>query len=266
MSNGRPPQRRLAFGEVAELYEQVRPAYPQELVEQVVNYAQLETGDRILDVGAGTGKATRQFAATGHPIVALEPSPEMAAVGRASCRGWPAVAVVQAEFERWTAPATAFKLVISAQAWHWIDPAVRYAKARAALKPGGALAVFWSHPDWPSAALGPVLDQAYHDAAPDFAPTGPMHPGTRQGDLIPDWEAEIAPVSGFEQPEVRSFAWRQSYDAEQYVRLLSTHSDHIVLDPQVRTRLFDRVANAIAAHGEVLEFRYVTRLCLARAA
>jgi SAM-dependent methyltransferase len=265
MTGGSPLERRLAFGSVAELYGQVRPAYPGELVEQVVDSAQLEPGDRILDVGAGTGIASRQFAATGHSVVALEPSAEMAAVARAASRDCPTVSVVQAEFERWTVPATPFKLVISAQAWHWIDPAVRYARAREALTAGGALAVFWSHVDWRRAPLGPALDRAYHEGAPDFAPTGPMHPRTRQRDLIPDWEVEIAAADGFEKPEVRSFSWRQSYGADGYVRLLSTHSDHIVLDPDICSGLFERISRAIETNGGVLEVPYVTSLCLARA-
>ena len=265
MTSGPPVQRRLAFGEVAELYEQVRPSYPGELIDQVLAYAQLEPGDRILEVGAGTGKATRQFAASGHPIVALEPSAEMAGVARGAIGDLSSVTVVQVEFERWVVPSTRFKLVISAQAWHWIDPDVRYAKAREALKPRGTLAAFWTHADWQRAPLGPVLDQAYREAAPDFAPSGPMHPRTRRGDLVPHWETEINAAGGFERAEVRSFPWRHRYRTQDYVRLLSTHSDHLVLEPEVRARLLQHVGDAIEAHGGTLELPYVSRLCLARA-
>jgi hypothetical protein len=178
----------------------------------------------------------------------------------------PSVTVVQAEFERWAACSTPFQSLISAQAWHWIDPEIRYAKAREVLKQGGAIAVFWSHANWTAAALGPALDQAYREAVPELAPSGPMHPRTRQGDLVPDWEAEIDGAAGFERPEVRSFAWRDVYAADEYVRLLSTHSDHIVLEPAVQAGLYERVAGVIDEHGGRIEVPYVTRLCLARAA
>ncbi len=230
----------------------------------VLAHAPLAPEDRILEVGAGTGKATRQFAAGGHPLVALEPSAEMAAIARSTCEDLPHVSVVEAEFESWPLPPDPFELVISAQAWHWIDPAIKYVRARRALKPGGTLATFWNAVDWQSARLRPVLEQAYREAAPDFPQPGPMHPLTRQATMLPDWEAEIAPVDGLDQPEVRSFPWLRRYGAQEYVRLLSTHSDHIVLDPRVRERLFGRIVEAIDAHGGELEVPYVAHLCLAR--
>src|ERR1700758_672913 len=126
--------RRLSFGGVADLYDRARPSYPSALVDDVLEYAGVAPGEaaRAVEVGAGTGKATVLFAARGLDIVALEPSAEMAAVARRNFAGYTNVRVAETEFERW-APEHEFRLVFSAQAWHWIAPEVRYVAARAAL-------------------------------------------------------------------------------------------------------------------------------------
>jgi len=155
-------KRRLSFGGVAELYDRSRPSYPQALLDGVLEFAGAGAGDRALEVGAGTGKATVLFAERGLSVVALEPSAEMAAVARRNCAAYGRVTIEQTEFERWRADGRRFQLVFSAQAWHWVAPDVRYAAARAALEPGGALAVFvvlyfWSPAHWQSSHDGTVI-------------------------------------------------------------------------------------------------------------
>ncbi len=115
-------ERRLAFGEVAELYDRARPGYPAELIDDVIAFAPAAGGTRALEVGAGTGKATELFAQRGLEIVALEPSAQMAAVARRNCARYENVSVEQIEFERWSPAGASFGLVFSAQAWHWIAP------------------------------------------------------------------------------------------------------------------------------------------------
>jgi SAM-dependent methyltransferase len=110
---------------------------------------------RVLEVGAGTGKATVLLAERGLEVVALEPSVEMAAVARRNCGRFPHVAVTDVTFQNWPAEREAFQLVVSAQAWHWIAAEVRYSKARDVLTPGGALAVFWNRPLWVTRSCEP---------------------------------------------------------------------------------------------------------------
>ena len=69
--------RRLVFGEVAGLYDRARPGYPASLIDDLVRWAQ--PGARALEIGAGTGKATRLLAARGVSVLGIEPSAEMAA-------------------------------------------------------------------------------------------------------------------------------------------------------------------------------------------
>jgi trans-aconitate methyltransferase len=139
-------ERRLSFGDVAELYDLARPTYPAELVDDVLAFAGAGEGAPALEVGAGTGKATTLIAARGLELVALEPSEPMAALARRNCAAYGNVTIERSDFEHWDTRGRSFRLVFSAQAWHWISPDLRYVRAREALQPSGTLAVFWNRP------------------------------------------------------------------------------------------------------------------------
>jgi SAM-dependent methyltransferase len=262
-------ERRLAFGDVAELYDLARPGYPAELVDEVLEFAHAGRGDRALEVGAGTGKATVLFAERGLELLALEPSAEMAAVLSRNCERRRNVTIERAEFERWEPGTERFQLLFSAQAWHWIKPETRYAHAREALEPGGALAVFWNRVDWQSCPLREELSDAYRRVTPDLggdAGPGPMHPSDRPRDWWADWSSELTAAPGFAAPEPRTFRWRETYTTSSYLEVLRTHSDHIVLGEQRLGELMDAIGAVLDRHGGALPLDYVTELWIARAA
>jgi len=264
---GYAPKQRLAFGRVAEIYDRARPSYPPESVEAVIAFGNLRPPAPILEVGAGTGKATVLFARRGHPILALEPSAAMAAVARVNCAAFPAVEVVETEFEGWT-PATPYAAVISAAAWHWIDADVRYRRAHAALAPGGTLAALWTFPDWDRCDLRDPLRDAYRTAAPDLTTEFPMHPASRPTRLAGDWHAEVDAAGRFADATVQTFPWSLRYSAAAYTELLQTHQDHILLAEEPRAALLGAVTAVIdaAAAGGTLTLPVITHVCLARRA
>jgi SAM-dependent methyltransferase len=174
-------EQRLVFGEVAELYDRHRPAYPDALIDDLLDLAALEPGARAVEVGAGTGKATAMFAARGIHVLAVEPSAEMAAVARrrldpagGALENHVEVRIEQADFEHWDPAGRTFPLLFAAQAWHWVEPAANAARV---LQPGGVLAAFWNRPVWHRAELREAVLDAYRRAAPDLlAETDPIHP------------------------------------------------------------------------------------------
>ncbi len=257
--------RRLVFGEVAELYDSSRPTYPEQLIDDVLELAQAPDRAPILEVGAGTGKATVLFAARGAQVLAIEPSTEMAAVARRNCAPYPKVEIVESDFEHWDPSGATFGLLYSAQAWHWIDHERRFEYARAALCPSGLLAAFWNRPAWGSSPVRDALREVYRNVAPELEPVGPLHPANVSPFRGEDWDAELAAVAGFDQPEVRSYEWSIDYSGEEFARLLATLSEIRLLEQRERDALLAGVEQAIAGHGGTLTMPMRTKLCLARA-
>ncbi len=256
-----PARQRLAFGRAAKQYDRARPSYPAAAVDAVLEFAQLRPPATILEVGAGTGKATTALAARGFRVTALEPSSEMAAVARANCAGYPGVEMLEIEFERWH-PREGFAAVVCASAWHWLSE-TRYDLAAAAVLPGGTLAALWTFPDWTRCPARSELSDAYRAAAPNLRPEFPMHPDSRPDRLAGDWRAEIESSAAFGNPARKTYRWRQLYTSSQYALLLQTHQDHILLARRQRERLLAAVTDTIDAAGGVMTMSYETRVCLA---
>ena len=137
-----------------------------------------------------------------------------------------------------------FDLVYAATAWHWIDPAVKYRKAWDLLRPGGHLA-FWAAEHVVPAGGDPLFReiQDVYDEIGEGVPPGTRFPGPGE---LPDHRAEIAQTGLFTDITVRHFDWEVSYDAEAYIRLLSTFSGHIAMAPWQRDRLYGEIRRLLA--------------------
>jgi SAM-dependent methyltransferase len=257
-------ERRLVFGEVAELYDRYRPSYPPALLDDLVEMAGLDGTQAVLDVGAGTGKATELFTRRGIPVVAIEPSANMAAVARRNLARFANATIEEADFEAWLPRGRRFPLVVSGQAWHWVTPAVGFAKAHDVLAEGGVLAAFWNRVAWEKADVREALLEVYGRVGAELSVDGPMHPANVDTDTDDDWNAGIAVVHGLHDAEIRHYEWQQSYATAEYVGLLATASEVRLLSEDRRDRFLAAVADVIDARGEPVIVPMRTRLCLAR--
>src|SRR5580658_2909744 len=135
-----PRSKGLVFGEVADRYDRARPGYAEKLVDDLLAYSGVAEPD-VVEVGSGTGKATVAVAPRAARLVALEPDAHMAQVARQRCERFAAVTMVQTTFEDWEPGEQQFDVVLSAQAWHWVNPVIGYPKAHAVLRSMGVLAL-----------------------------------------------------------------------------------------------------------------------------
>jgi SAM-dependent methyltransferase len=257
-------EQRLVFGEVADVYDRTRPSYPESLVDEVISYARLGAGDPVLESGCGTGKATVPFARRALRMTALEPDSAMAAIAQRNCASLD-VSVEITSFEDWVVPPrAAFSLVMAAQSWHWVQPGVRLRKAHEVLVDDGALALFWNRPDWPETALRHEIDAAYERVVPEL---GARMPGKSPQEVGRRACVEELAASGlFGEITATEHAWETAYERDAYLELLDTQSDHRLLDPVTRERLFAEVGRAIDDAGGTFPVSYVAELYVARRA
>jgi SAM-dependent methyltransferase len=250
-------ERGLLFETIAEDYDRVRPGYPADLVDLAC--AGLGRGSRVLEVGCGTGKLTRDLAQRGFAVDAVDPGEGMVVVAR---RAAPEASFHVARFEDLDLPPGAFDAACSATAFHWVDPRVGWAKVARLLRPGGTFALLTHTVD----TTGPLHDEfraAWREARPD----GPHWvPRTideqlagareRRGNLSEVWawlsnhelgEAAAAGLYEDVRLEVRSHEIDET--ADEALAHLRTASAYLELDDARRERLEQRHRDAIDAAG-----------------
>jgi SAM-dependent methyltransferase len=260
-----PRQQRFVFGEAAELYDQARPGYGAAIVDDVLDFAGVDAERlRALEVGAGTGKATVAFATREVGILALEPDPAMAAVAARNCAPFPRVSIERATFEEWRVQLAAFDLLFAAQAWHWVDPSVRYIKAAQALRASGTLALIWHRVRWRGERLRDELEALYRRVAPELYARDPGFPGLSPRREERELIGEITASGLFDGVTARTHRWSETFTAESLVDRLSTQSDHRLLDEATRVQLFDALRELVTAHGGAVVVPHVTFVALAR--
>jgi SAM-dependent methyltransferase len=236
---------RGGFDADAEAYDRTRPACPGALFDDLVQLAGLARGDRVVEVGCGTGQATVPLAERGLAVTAVELGAALADLARFRAARFPGVSVVTGSFEDWQdTDAAPVRAVAVFNALHWIDPHVRYAKPAALLAPGGAMVVGgcrWARP----ADAEPFWAEVQEDyQAVGFAGSPPPPPEQIGAWHFPDEaRAYFDEVASFRYP----FQW--SYTAADYLAQLATQSGTRALGPELAAEFLARVRRRLDALG-----------------
>lgn len=257
-------RRRGTFDQVAELYDRVRPCYPQVLFDDIEAISRMPPASKILEIGCGTGQATLPLARRGYHIHCVELGERLAQTARQKLEPYPNAEVWNSAFESWSCTEESYDLVLSANAFHWLDPAIRYQKAAKALKPSGAIALCWNvHVQTAlSADFFEAVQTVYERIVPGIAEhfRGLPHPDAVSTPV----KDEIAQTALFEEVMVRRYLWKTSYTAARYMDLLNTFSDHRSLGEVTRAQLLRGIAELIETHyGGCITKEYLTILYLA---
>ena len=251
------------FNEDPGLYDRVRPGYPAELFTDLAAVTGLGGGSSVLEVGCGTGQATRSLAPMAGSVTAVEPGPEMAELARRRLATAGNVTVETSRFEDWDDRGRRFDALVAAASWHWVDPAIGWRRAHDVLVPGGWMAlvghVVVRRPDEPEVyAETADLHEQFAPGNPDWGHP-PLEDEVRATDQ--GWGSVEDPGGLFGPTAVRWYPSVQWFDGAGFADLLRSTSLYRALDPGVRVPLLDAIAERIRTRiGDRAARRYLTVL------
>jgi SAM-dependent methyltransferase len=238
-----------SFGAQAEQYDRVRPGYPPTMVDFL-----LSDGPRtVLDVGCGTGIASRLFIDRGCDVLGLEPDARMAEVARQH-----GLTVEEGTIEGYDFGGRQFDLLVAGQSWHWVEPVAGARKAAAVLRPSSRIGLFWNQ-----ANTGPevrdAIQEAYDRQAPELGRNSVLL-GMRGDELYTTIGDSLSAEGSFEQVTVETFQHSYTYTTEEWLELTVTHSDHRTLPEDQLGALLADLRTMIDGSGGAVPVRYETTL------
>jgi len=237
---GRLNDPRLSFNAAVGVYDEIRPAYPAAMFDAL--FALLAPRPSIVEIGPGTGQATKDLLGWGAVVHAIEIGPAMAATLRSNLPSDHLVVSV-ADFEEIDIAAESADAVFSATAYHWISPKARLDRPAVILRPGGIVAIV------DLVQVNSPEDRGFFAAAqPIYERYGQGHSGPRapaRDDVEPAIRVELASDSRFGDVEVRRYGWDQTYSATDYRKLMLSYSGTQMMDDDDREGLVEEIESFI---------------------
>jgi SAM-dependent methyltransferase len=235
-----------SFGSAADVYERGRPGYPGAALDWLLPAGR----PRVVDLGAGTGKLTRQLHARGLAVTAVDPSDGMLAQLRAAVPGVPAL---RGSAEDIPLPDASADVVLVAQAWHWVDAERAVPEVARVLSPGGRLGLIWNQRDERVAwirRLGEIIGRPEHGHDATSGTPGSALPTSPLG-------------SPFGALEIARFGWSMTLGTDRLLDLVASRSRVILLPRAERAAVLSEVRRLAATHPELVgrtefELPYVT--------
>lgn len=226
-------ERARSFGEAADAYERGRPGYPEAALDWTLEANGAEPLRRVLDLGAGTGKLTRQLVARGFDVAAVEPAAGMRELLATEV---PECEALAGDAEHIPLDDDSVDAVLAAQAWHWFDAGHAPPEIARVLRPGGRLGILWNLRDdgegWVS-----KLSEILWDGGD----------GTKNIDKSPPPD----PGEAFDPLEVSRFTHAEAIDAETLRDLVRSRSYFIVAPQDEQETILAGVDELLATHPDL---------------
>jgi SAM-dependent methyltransferase len=239
-------ERRARFDANALAYDTFRPGYPEATFEDLTMITGLQSGDHVVEVGAGTGLATLPLARRGLVLTCVEPGSAMAAIAREKLSAFSNITYVQERFEDWDPPSDSARAVVAANAWHWVKPDIGFSKAASILGNTGHLCLLFHH----VVQIGP---DGFENALRDIrqAITPPREVDLQAGAFMEEhrWSDDLEASGLFTHVATARHAFQRDLSSTEFVAVADTYGPASELTHGVRAELS-------AAVTELIDTRY----------
>ena len=226
-------RRRLTFDEIAELYDRARPGYPEELIDDLLDLAGLEAGSRVVEIGCGTGQATRSLAERGLDVTCVELG-EAGGVAGDRLASYPERPCRAGGFEDWKPPQADFDAVVAFTSFHWVDPSRCGSRSRRGCSGRAAT--------WPRRSPAPSRcpRATRSSASPGGLRRRRARPGqpraSRTGRMAGHGAPRSTRAAGSNGSRSALRLWERDFTADEYVDVLEHRLGHRVLGPRCEER------------------------------
>lgn len=250
---------RESFDNAAQLYDEARPSYPDEVIDGIIGKTGVSTDKTLIEIGPGTGQATVKFAERGYSIRCVEMGRKLAGLLKQKTKFYN-VTVDVSSFEAWE-PEHPFTtpFIYSATAFHWIDPKVKYKKCHDLLEDGGYLVLFWNVA---SRIEIPAVQKAFELVREYYPERSKAHRGKKA--VASERKSEIVGSGLFTLKDYFEHSWSFSQTVESFTKGFYSHSSYLALDEMKRERLSVKVEKLFEELGDAIESEITTTVYVAR--
>ncbi|MGM1048824.1 MAG: class I SAM-dependent methyltransferase [Bacillota bacterium] len=248
------------FNQMSDYYDKFRPSYPLDVVEKIIQETGINQTSQLLEIGAGSGKATELFAAQDLNICCIEPGPDLVERGTKKFANNRRVGFITARFEEYDLPQQQYDVIYSTQAFHWIPQPIGYEKCAFALKDKGYLALMWNM----YITYENKLDQELLEISNRYGGFTDFLSSDGCEKRIASICSAIENSRLFHSPHVYRFPWSQEYTADEYFGFVLTSNSFVQRSDEEKQRAYQDITVLANKHGRVINRPYICALYLAQ--
>ena len=254
-----------SFNKEAKLYDEVRPSYPDEIINWIISETGIGLHSDLLEIAPGTGQATKKFGSKGFTIHSVELGDQLAEILLDNCKDMN-VTVDVSPFEEWTSKDNKkYDMIYCATAFHWLDPDIKYEKCADLLDEEGYLVLMWNN--FAGTTCEKQLNEAYNLMFSYYQNTPHSTRAKDSKDLDKQkqfGEYEINESGYFNLYKFNKHEWTLKQPKENLIKGFRTQSSYISLNESDKRELNQKLEPIFERLDDFIDSKFATTVYICK--